>query len=324
MNPKVIGFLGYEGVQGIDLVGPLEAFMAAAVDSDDTPSNRYKTCILGLENKPFVSETGIVFQPHMALEDAPQLDTLIIPGGRSLRFGEPSGKIADWLVKNAHRIRRIVSVCTGIYALAPTGFLDGKRVTTHWNFAGELAKKFPKLKVEADAIFIKDGKFYTSAGTIAGIDLSLALIEEDFGSRVALAVARNLVIYMKRPGGQEQFSEPLRFQSQSINQFTELVVWMRNHLRQNLTVESLAERANLCPRHFSRRFKEVFGTSPAVFVETLRLDESRLRLTSGDNSIEEIGSSVGFKSARAFRRVFARRFGISPDNYRRRFAVGAE
>jgi transcriptional regulator GlxA family with amidase domain len=201
--------------------------------------------------------------------------------------------------------------------------LDGRQVTTHWRFARDLAQRFPSLKVDANALFIKDDKFYTSAGITAGIDLSLALIEEDYGSNVALSVARELVVYLKRPGGQEQYSEPLQFQMQTTDHFGDLITWARTHLRRDLSVETLAGKAHLCPRHFSRRFKEDFGVTPGVFVERLRLDEARRRLAELNSSIEAVGDSVGFKSAKAFRRTFERRFGISPSSYRSRFPLPA-
>jgi transcriptional regulator GlxA family with amidase domain len=277
--------------------------------------------VIGLSYRPFTSETGIVIHPQANLKNAPSLDTLIVPGGRSLREGETSRIIADWLKPRASSIRRIASVCTGVYALAPTGLLDGRKVTTHWRFAGDLAQRFPNLQVEHDALFLKDGKFYTSAGITAGIDLALALIEEDCGPGIALSVARELVVYLKRPGGQNQFSEPLQFQVQSSDAFADLAAWIPGHLRQQLSIETLAERVNLCPRHFSRRFKEVFSVTPASFVERLRLDEARRRLGMRNNSIEMVAASVGFNSAKAFRRSFERRFGVNPTTYRRRFDV---
>jgi transcriptional regulator GlxA family with amidase domain len=324
MNPKRIGFLGYDGVQALDLVGPLEAFMTAVNDEsngDGAPQKRYEVLVIGLTDRAFTSETGIIFHPHKTLQNAPTLDTVIIPGGKSLRSGDTSTKISVWLKQRSSRIRRVASVCTGIYALAPTGLLAGRTVTTHWRFARDLAQRFPELRVDPNALFLKDGKFYTSAGITAGIDLSLALIEEDFGQSVALSVARELVVYLKRPGGQEQYSEPLQFQVQSTDLLGDLAVWMRGHLRKDLSVEVLAERACLCPRHFSRRFKKVFGTTPAAFVESMRLGEARRRLAEHNNTIEGVGSSVGFKSAKAFRRAFERRFGLTPGKYRSHFTV---
>jgi transcriptional regulator GlxA family with amidase domain len=178
--------------------------------------------------------------------------------------------------------------------------------------------------VNDNAIFIKDGQFYTSGGATAGIDLALSLIEEDYGQQVSLAVARQLVVYLKRSGGQEQYSEPLQFQTESVSRFSELTTWALTHLSEELSVEALAGRACLCPRHFSRRFKAEVGTSPADFVEKLRLDEARRRLSAGDNSVENVGLSVGFKSADAFRRAFERRLGVSPGDYRRRFTTVAK
>ena len=326
MSLKRIGFLGYDGMQALDLVGPLEAFMTA-VDEESNgngkPQACYEVLVIGLTKEPFTAETGIVFLPHQAIDNVPALDTLIVPGGKSLRSGETSARISEWLEKRAGQIRRIASVCTGVYALAPTGLLDGRHVTTHWRFARDLAQRFPGLKVDANALFIKDDKFYTSAGITAGIDLSLALIEEDYGSNVALSVARELVVYLKRPGGQEQYSEPLQFQMQTTDHFGDLITWARTHLRRDLSVEALAGKAHLCPRHFSRRFKEDFGVTPGVFVETLRLDEARRRLAEDNSTIEAVGDSVGFKSAKAFRRTFERRFGVSPSTYRGRFSLPA-
>ena len=196
-------------------------------------------------------------------------------------------------------------------------------MTTHWAHAEDVARRFPALQLESNALFLKDGRFYTSAGITAGIDLSLAMIEEDHGPTIALAVARELVVYMKRSGGQEQYSEPLRFQVQSTSRFADLAAWIPGHLRQDLSVEALAERACICPRHFSRRFKIAFGTSPAAFVEALRLDEARQRLVSARRSIEATAASVGFRSADSFRRAFERRFGIAPSAYRSRFETGS-
>src|SRR5438874_7909960 len=279
MKPPRVGLIGYDGVQALDIIGPSDAFTIAEIESDNGQRRPcYEVIIVGITNKPFRAESGVSFQPHTTLGKAPTLDTLIIPGGRGARSGQSSNLIAKWISSRAGRIRRIASVCTGIFALAPTGLLDGRRVTTHWRFARDLAERFPKLNVDPNALFLKDGSFYTSAGITAGIDLALALIEEDYGPRVALSVARELVVYLKRPGGQEQYSEPLQFQTQSTDRFADLAAWMVGHLHQDLSVEALAERACLCPRHFSRRFKDTFGTTPAAFVEDLRLGAARQRL----------------------------------------------
>ena len=322
MNPRRIGFLGFDGITALDLVGPTEAFSAAVInEGNGSPTRRcYEVLTIGLTNKAFVAESGVVFKPHRTLQTAAALDTLIIPGGSGLRKRDTNAKVSTWLKSRAGRIRRIASVCTGIYGLAPMGLLDGRVVTTHWRFARDVAQRFPKLKVDPNALFLKDGPFYTSAGITAGIDLSLALIEEDYGPQIALSVARELVVYLKRPGGQEQYSEPLQFQIQSTDRFADLAGWMLGHVNQDLSVEVLAEKACLSERHLGRRFKEVFGATPAVFVEEMRLGEARRRLATSHNSIESVAVSVGFNSADAFRRAFERRFNVTPSSYRTRFA----
>jgi transcriptional regulator GlxA family with amidase domain len=246
---------------------------------------------------------------------------LLISGGRGLRVPEQYQRVASWIRERHSGIRRIGSICTGIYALAATGLLDGKRVTTRWKFASDVAQRFPHLDVDANAIFSKAGKFYTAAGITAGIDLALALIEEDHGPELALGVARELVVYLKRPGGQEQYSEPLQFQTRSSDRLSDLAPWISAHLKQSLSVEALAGRACLSPRYFSRRFKDAFGVNPGEFVERLRLDEARHRLTNSGSTIEDVADSVGFGSADSFRRAFERRFGVAPSVYRGRFAT---
>jgi transcriptional regulator GlxA family with amidase domain len=328
MAPRRIGLIGFDGLVALDLTGPAEAFANAfSSDKDKRPGTEperlYDIIVIGLTAKPFVAESGIVFKPNATLQNAPVLDTLIIPGGPGLRRGNAARIVSDWIKKNAKSIRRIASVCTGIYGLAPTGLLDGRRVTTHWAHAQDVAQKFPKLKLDANALYLKDGCFYTSAGITAGIDLALAMIEEDNGPSVALAVARELVVYMKRPGGQEQYSEPLQFQVESSSRFADLAAWIPSHLRKDLSVEALAEKASVCSRHFNRQFKVAFGTTPAAFVEALRLDEARRRLSLTKQSVEATAESVGFRSADSFRRAFERRFGIAPRNYRSRFEAGS-
>lgn len=322
MDPTRIGLLGYDGITALDLVGPMEAFAAAAIDAGEGPARRcYEVGIIGLTSKQFQAESSLAIKPHYTIKDAPEVDTLILPGGSGLRQKDTNAIVSAWLKSQAGRIRRIASVCTGIYGLAPTGLLDGRRVTTHWRFVRDVAQRFPRLNVDPNALFLKDGPFYTSAGITAGIDLSLALIEEDYGAAVALSVARELVVYLKRDGGQEQYSEPLRFQAQAGDRFADLAAWILSHLHQDLSVDALAEQACLCPRHFSRQFKHVFGVTPAAFVESLRLDEARRRLTTPHYTIEKVATSVGFQSADAFRRAFERRFGVPPSTYRSRFEL---
>jgi len=302
------------------MAGAAAAFACARVqEGDRSPRRCYEVIVISVSNKPFTAMSGLIFQPHKTFKNAPPMDTLIIPGGLALLEPHIGKPIAAFVKARANSTRRIVSLCSGIYALAMTGLLTGRRVATCWRYAQDVARRFPELEVDDKAIFLKDGTFYTSAGATAGIDLALSLIEEDYGPRVALAVARELVVYLKRPGGQEQYSETLQFQAQSVSRLSDIATWIVSHLSEDLSVEVLAAKACLCPRHFSRRFKIEFDHTPADFVEKLRLDEARRRLSDGDNSIENIGTSVGFKSADAFRRAFERRLGINPNDYRQRF-----
>src|SRR5271165_4978281 len=257
MTPKHIVIVGYDDITSLDLSGPLEAFSSAFIrDATGKPQPCYKVTIAALGAKTFCSESGLRMTANCFLSSLRHLDTLLIPGGRAMRTTPTNLKLANWISRRVNDIRRVASVCTGIFGVAPTGLLNGRRVTTHWKFAAELAARFPDLMVDANPLYIREGKFYTSAGVTAGIDLSLALIEEDFGPQVALAVARELVVYLKRPGGQEQYSEPLKFQAQASSRFADSAPWMVAHLERDLSVERLAEQVCLCPRQFSRRFKQ--------------------------------------------------------------------
>ena len=321
---KRIGLLGYDGIVGLDLVGPMEAFASAPIgEAPEATVGGYEVIVLALEKRPFTSESGLVMHPHACLRDAPDLDTLLIPGGCGLRREKVLHELAAPLRELAGRTRRVASVCTGVYALAEAGLLDGRRVATHWRFAADLARLYPALRVDPDALFVQDGKFYSSAGVTAGIDLALALIEEDYGPRAALAVARELVVYLKRSGSQQQFSEPLKFQTNAANRFSHLAGWIVEHLAEDLSIEALARRVFMSPRHFGRLFKQSFGRPPAGYAEDLRLSEARHRLTDGNATIEHIATSLGYGSADAFRRAFERRFRLSPSTYRARFGFRA-
>jgi transcriptional regulator GlxA family with amidase domain len=324
MKPIRVGLVGYDGIQALDLIGPVDAFTFATIEDENRKSEPgYEVVVLGISNKPFRAESGILMYPQATLREAPVLDTLIIPGGKGARIGSVGEHIAKWISTRAGRIRRIASVCTGIYPLAQSGLLDGRKVTTHWRFADDVARRFPKLRVNPDALFLQDGPFYTAGGVTASVDLALALIEEDYGPRVALSVARELVVFLKRPGGQNQYSEPLAFQISSTDRMADLASWMLGHLRSDLSLDALAKRVCLSPRHFARRFKQAFAGTPAEFVENLRLDEARRRLTERTQTIERVAESVGYTSDDAFRRAFERRFGVNPSSYRSRFEARA-
>jgi transcriptional regulator GlxA family with amidase domain len=321
MRPKKVGLIVFEQVAATDLTGPAEVFSRANIsDGNGCQSSCYNVLMLGITAQPCRTESGIVVKPHADLASAPPLDTVIIPGGSGIRDGKVTNKVAKWLSHRRSITRRIATLGTGIYPLAATGMLDRRQVATHWRYATDVAQRFPNLRVNANCLFVKDGPFYTSAGAMAGIDLSLSLIEEDYGVRVALAIARELVVSAKRSGLQEQYPETLQFQTKSVSRLSELTTWVISHLNENLSVEILAARACLCPRHFTRRFKEEFGTSPAAFVERLRIEEACHRLSIRDNSVEDIGVSVGFKCGATFRRAFQRRLGVNPNDYRRRVA----
>ena len=259
----------------------------------------------------------------MAAEFAPQFDTIIIPGGKGLRQSETRQQAAAWLKSQARHTRRIASVSTGIYALAQSGLVDGRNVTTHWRFARDLAQRFPKLRINRSVAFLKDDAFYSSAGGTAGIEMTLALIQEDYGGEVARGVARELVMRLRPPGaGGDDFEAPV-YQADPTERVTELPAWILGHLHERMTVDTLAQRTCLCPRHFSRLFKQVFECTPADFVEELRLSEARRRLLGLRTTVENVAESVGFRSSDAFRRAFERRVGVTPSAFRRHASAAA-
>jgi transcriptional regulator GlxA family with amidase domain len=320
LRRKRIGFVVFDGITALDLTGPAEAFACAMLPgAAPRPRPAYEVISVGLRRRACVSESGVALTPTCTLADAPAIDTLIVPGGGGLREPAVNRAVSSWIARSARRFRRVASVCTGIYGLAPTGLLDGRRVTTHWRFAADVAQRFPKLKVAPNELFVKSGHIYTAAGVTAGIDLALALIEEDLGAAASLAVARELVVYVKRAGGQAQFSEPLKFQANARNRFGELAAHVTANLERDLRVDALAQKMAISVRQLARQCRDNFGCSPAVLVRRLRLDEARRRLQSRAGAVERIATSVGFASGDAFRRAFEREFGINPTAYRARF-----
>jgi transcriptional regulator GlxA family with amidase domain len=318
--PRVIGILGFDGVSAFDFVGPLEAFKAARTyDNYHSTHSCYEVVILGLKIRSFVSDSGAAFKAHKTIQAISSFDTIIIPGGTGCRVPEINRTISAWLSKQEYRVRRIASVCAGIYPLAATGLIDGRHVVTHWRFAPDVAKRFPKLRVNQTASFLKDGAFYTCGGGTAAMEMTVALINEDYGSRVALSVAREFVMRLRPPGADESFVRFPQSEQESAERLADLPAWILAHLDDNLSVEVLAEKACLCPRHFSRVFKRVFETTPADFVEKLRLGEARRRLLAPSLTIKDVADSVGFKSADAFRRAFERELGLTPSSFRARF-----
>ncbi len=320
MLGKRIGFLGFDGVTAAYLVAPGDIFAAATLDSGY--GNRipcYQTYTIGLTSDMFRAESGMIFRPDETFQTVPELDTIIVPGGKGLRQSQTSNEISDWLLTRANRTRRIAAISTGIYGLAPTGLLDGREVTTHWRFSSDVARRFPKLRVDHKRALVKDGPFYTSNSLSAAIDLSLTLIEEDYGRHVALAAAQELGIPLIHRNGQETLSRPLIFDSQPTDRFAKLVPWIMRNLNEDLSVNNLARRACMSPSHFSRAFKSIIGSTPAEFVETLRMNEAKRRLSVPKRTLDTIAASVGFSDAQTFRRAFERRFGAKPRSYLKNF-----
>ncbi len=318
LPPCVVGLVGFNGVAALDLTGPLEALASAGHAAKQGGSARsYRPVILGLTSKTFVSESGLFFKADATVATAGLLDTIIIPGGRGLRQPETSKLVAAWLAGQAGTARRIASVSTGLYALAESGLLDGRHVTTHWRFARDLARRYPKVHLNYTASFLKDDRFYTSAGGASGIEMTLALIAEDCGTQVAWSVARELVMRLRPPGDNEESYDSFQYQSDPTERVADLPAWISSHLHERLTVDALASRTCLCPRHFSRLFKQVFNCTPADFVEEVRLTEARRRLLGHRTTVENVAESIGFKSPDAFRRAFERRVGVTPSAFRR-------
>lgn len=315
---KIIGIIGYPGVNGFDIVGPAEVFASA---KGPTGARAYTVEILAPDDAPFATEAGLSIVPHRPLSGAAALDTIVVAGGAGLRQLEIGRPIAAWLKAQSCAVRRIAAVCTGSYGLAEAGLLNGKRATTHWRFAADLQARFPRVDVDPDLIFVKDGSIYTSGGISAGIDLALALIEEDLGPAAALAVAREMVVFLKRSGGQHQYSEPLKFQVSAGDRFADLLAWVSGALAEDLSIERLAERVCLGPRQFTRAFRKSVGLTPAAYVERLRMARAAESLSATSVSVDRAAAQVGYQSADVFRRAFERRFGVTPGEYRRHFSI---
>src|SRR5438876_6580595 len=275
----------------------------------------YQISTIGFTSEYFRAESGITFWPDSTLEAASELDTIVIPGGDGLRRSLVSETIAEWVLAHVNESRRVVAIGGGIYGVAPSGLLDGREVTTHWRYANDVARCFSNLRVDPRRHLVKDGAFYTSSGASAAIDLSLALIEEDYGRHVSSVVAQEFVSAPTNGNGQHKLSSPLVFDSQPADRFAELIPWIMRNLHEDLSVNALARRACMSSSHFNRAFKSVFGSTPAEFVETLRVNEARRRLSVPKRTLDTIAASVGFSDRDAFRRALERRLGAKPRNY---------
>ncbi len=317
-------FIAGPGTEILDLVGPFQVFTRAAEmfskQNPGSPPIYSGEVITTSRQRSFVTNCGLRIAAHNTFRRVRgKIDTLLISGGSAIENDEIGIEVVQWIRKMAGRIRRIGSVCTGAMLLARAGLLDGRKVTTHWNWCALLAKKCPRADVDPNPIFIRNGNVYTSAGVTAGMDLALALVEEDHGSRLALQVARNLVLYLRRPGGQSQFSAALSMQLTDRKPFRELESWVLEHLNKPLTVPMLAQRVAMSPRNFARVFTKEMKTTPAKFVERLRVEAARRRLEESQNSLETIAGECGFANVNSMRNVFQRALRIAPGHYRRHF-----
>lgn len=310
-----IAILAYEGCQLLDVTGPAAVF-GAANEGREHPA--YDVQIVSPDGGPVTSNCGVAL---VSSRFGGQYDTLLVAGGsRGLKAVMAREDVRRWLRRVAPRTRRFGSVCTGAFVLAAAGLLDGKRVATHWASCQRLADKFPALTVDADALYVVDGKVWTSAGVTTGIDMALALVEADLGAATANLIARHFVLYARRPGYQSQFSPLLQVQTEADAPFTRLIEWMQAHLDEPLDVPTLAARAGLSERSFYRKFVEATGKTPAHFVEGLRLDAARTLLARG-LPLKAIASRVGLRSSARLGQAFERRFGMAPTLFREMHAT---
>lgn len=307
-----IVIVGPPPVQVLDIAGPLEVF-SAIPDYHVEIATPKRGSHLATSRR-----IGLTGATHIDKLKGP-IDTLVITGGPGAESGAYDPAFLKWIVDSAGRSRRVASICTGAFLLAAAGLLDGKRVVTHWKFCDRLAREFPSVLVESDPIFLRDGAIYTSAGITAGIDLSLALLEEDHGHKAALGVARQLVMFLVRPGGQAQYSHMLSRQAVTSEPLRELQVWMLEHLRDDLTVERLAERMRMSARHFARVCLRETKMNPGQFVDRMRVEAARQMIDSSSMGLKEVADACGFRSIGSMRRTFLRVIGVTPGDYTKRF-----
>ena len=305
---RTIAVVVHPGFQLLDAAGPTAAFEIA----ERLRPGSYAIRLLAPGGGAVASSAGLTLDA--ASLGAEAFDTIVVSGGEIVRAPEAARAIVAWL-KRA-RARRVASVCSGAFLLAEAGLLDGRRATTHWASSEDFGRRYPKVRLDAERIFIRDGAVWTSAGISAGIDLALALIEDDLGADIARRTAQQLVVHHRRPGGQSQFSALVELGGRT-GRFAELIVWMRGALAGRLTVERLADRAAMSPRHFARAFLSETGTTPAKAVERLRLETARLAVETGHAPLERIAETTGFGDAGRMRRAFLRNFGMPPQALRR-------
>lgn len=314
-----IGIIIFPCAQSLDITGPHEVFSSAQIfQAKGQSSLQYRVFLIAKDLNPVKMSSGLTLVPDYTFANCPSsLDTLIVPGSETVHEALADLDILNFIKSKHKNVRRLVSICTGAFFLAKLGLLDGKNVTTHWAYCSEMKSTFPQLCIDPDSLYIKQDHIYTSAGVTSGMDLSLALVEEDSGKNIAMSVARKLVIFYKRPGGQKQFSEFIL--SQSHSNFCELIDWILDNLSANISVETLAQHENMSARNFSRKFKQEFNKTPAKFIENLRLQQARVLLENEALALKSIARACGFKSEEKMRRAFQRELNITPNDYRTHF-----
>ncbi len=319
--PLRVVMLVYPGTQILDITGPLEVFGRTARWVRDRGLCRglpYSVEMVAAEAGPFTTSSGLRLVAERSYREVKQADTLLIAGGIGYENASGDKRALAWIRSMAGKVRRLGSICNGALILAETGLLTGRRATTHWEYTARLAG-YRGVKVDPDAIYVRDGSFYSSAGVTAGMDMALAMVEEDWGQPVSLAVAQELVLFLKRPGGQSQFSGHLAAQFSEDDKLRELQLWMLDHLEQDLSVPRLAERMAMSERNFARRFVASTGATPAQYVSRIRLEAARRKLEQGRLQVSEVARRCGFGSQESMRRVFVERLGVPPGDYRERF-----
>jgi transcriptional regulator GlxA family with amidase domain len=320
---RVVEILAFPAAQLLDVCGPLQVFASANDLATEAGEPRpYAAEVVAEGGVAVVTSAGLGLATNPLSPVDAALDTLILPGGAGTDAACGNAIVMAWVAARARRARRVASVCTGAFLLAEAGLLDGRRAVTHWAHCGDLAARYPMVTVEADPIFIRDGAIWTSAGVTAGIDLALTLVEHDLGRATALAVARQLVVFLKRPGGQSQFSATLSAQ-RAAGRFEALHDWLSRHLATDLSVAALARQAGMSERGFARHYRAETGLTPAQAVERFRVEAARLLLADTSVPIKRIAAQCGFGSEDRMRRSFLRLIATTPGDYRRRFSVGA-
>jgi transcriptional regulator GlxA family with amidase domain len=320
-SPHRVVMLGYPQAQVLDVTGPLEVFARTArwlVEHRGARCPPYVTEFVAARTGPVAMSNGLRLIATRRFSEVRDADTLLVAGGIGWEAAAENRALLDWLRTQAGQVERLGSICNGAMLLAVAGLLDGRPATTHWAYLDRLAALAPKARIDRDALYVRAGNIYTSAGVTAGMDLALALVEQDHGKAVALAVAQELVLFLKRPGGQSQFSRHLEAQKRD-DLFGELELWMLENPRADLSVEALARRMSMSPRHFARQFRARLGASPGGFVSRLRVEQARRRIEEGAARFKQVARDCGFADEQRLRRSFQRQLGITPAEYRARF-----